>query len=81
MVANWIIQVIVAVVMAVLSYLITPRPDGQLSQAMEELEAPTAEPGRPIMWVFGTVNVKSLNTLWFGLRSRRVYKVKVGGKK
>ncbi len=81
MVYNWVIQLIIAIVLAVISYLITPRPDAQASNATEELEAPTAEAGRPMAVVFGTITVKSLNTLWVGNRAKRTYKTKMGGKK
>lgn len=76
----WVIQLIIAIVMAVVSYLITPRPDAKLSNALDGLDTPTAEAGKEIPVIFGTVTVKSLNTLWVGEKGQRKYKVKVGGK-
>lgn len=81
MVYNWIVQVIVAIVLAIVSYALTPQPDGQPSSATKELEAPTAESGRPIIVVFGTVLVKSLNTLYSTDKRTRNYEVSSGGGK
>lgn len=71
---------IVAVVAAVaLSVLFMPKPKAPKPDAAKDLDDPTAEAGRPIPVVFGTLTVKGLNILWFGDKSMATYKVKAGG--
>jgi len=44
----------------------TPQPDRPAPASLSDVGAPTAEPGRPIPVVFGTVLVKSPNVVWYG---------------
>lgn len=62
----WAIQIIIAVVMAVASYLLTPKPKGPASPKAQDIDAPTVDAGRSIPVVFGRVRVKSPNLLWMG---------------
>jgi hypothetical protein len=48
----------------------TPKPE-----MAKDLDDPTAEAGKPIPVVFGTITVKGLNVLWFGEKRSRTYKV------
>lgn len=57
--------------------LLSPRVKKQKPEAVKDLEDPTADAGRTIPVVFGTITVKGLNILWFGDKSHRKYKVKV----
>ncbi|WOK01463.1 hypothetical protein [Pseudomonas phage UF_RH7] len=61
----WAVQVIIAVVMMVASYLLTPRPKTPENKP-QVLEAPTVSAGRAIPVPFGRVRVKSPNVLYFG---------------
>lgn len=79
--AYWLVQLIIAVAVAVVAYLIMPTPDGQLSNAGDELQSPTAEAGRALQVVQGTITIKNPNIIWWGDRGKRIYKVKVGGGK
>lgn len=56
--------------------LLTPKPKTPKPEAVKDLEDPTAEAGRPIPVVFGTITVKGLNVIWFGNKALRTYKVK-----
>jgi predicted phage tail protein len=69
-------SIIVALVMSVVSYLLTPKPKPNKPAAAQDLENPTAEAGRPVPVVFGTITVKSSNVLWFGEKSVSEYEVK-----
>lgn len=71
----WVIQIIVAVVLQVAAYLLAPKPKSTRNEAAD-LQAPTAEAGRPVPVLFGTKRVKGLNVLWYGDKSKRTYKVK-----
>lgn len=56
--------------------LLTPKPKKTKPDATKDLEDPTAEAGRPIPVVFGTITVKGLNVVWFGDKRSHTYKKK-----
>lgn len=72
----WWIVLVAAVASVAISLLLAPKIKTPKPEAAKDLEDPTAEAGRPIPVVFGTVTVKGLNLLWFGDKSQRTYKVK-----
>ncbi len=59
-------QLVIGLALAALSYVLTPRPQQEKPPAAMDLEAPTAEAGRTVPVVFGTIRVKGLNVLWYG---------------
>jgi hypothetical protein len=61
-----IIQLLVVLALQVIAYLLMPKPKKPKPPAVQDMEAPTAEAGRPIPVVFGTITVKGLNVLWYG---------------
>jgi hypothetical protein len=69
MAAWWIIAAAVALSVAV-SILLRPKVKAPKPDSVKDLEDPTADAGRPIPVVFGTVTVKGLNVLWFGEKSK-----------
>jgi hypothetical protein len=73
----WAIQIIIAVIMALLAYAFAPKPKSPKPDTSQELTAPTADAGRPVPVVFGSVTVQSPNCLWYGDVSTTVEKVKV----
>lgn len=73
--AFWIILG-AALVSVALNLLLAPKPKAPKPDAAKDLDDPTAEAGRPIPVVFGTVTVKGLNLLWFGEKSLKTSKVK-----
>jgi len=73
---NFLIAFVVALVLQVIAYLITPKPKQQKT-ATKDLEYPTAEAGRPIPRVWGKMTIKSSNILWYGEKDIYKYKVKV----
>lgn len=73
--AFWL-TIALAVVSLALNLLLAPRPKPPKPDAAQDLELPTAEAGRPIPVVFGTITVKGLNILWYGEKSSRTSKVK-----
>ena len=58
----WIIQIIIAVVMMVASYALTPRPKSA-QPAAKQMDSPTADAGKEIGVIFGTVTIKEPNCL------------------
>lgn len=73
----WVVQVLIAIAMALLSYAFMPRPKAPKPDTSQELEAPVAEAGAPINVVFGTITVQSPNALWSGDASTTIQKVKM----
>lgn len=59
-------QLVLSLALMVVSYAIQPRPRGPAPPSMESIKVPTAEYGRPIPVVFGTVEVKDINITWYG---------------
>ena len=68
----WWIAIIIALALNVVAYLIMPKPKAAKPEAAKDLENPTAESGRPVPVLFGTVTVKGLNVLWYGDKSTKL---------
>lgn len=60
------VQLAVALVMMALSYALRAKPPTPKPATLSDVQAPTAEAGSPIPWVFGTVKMKGPNVIWFG---------------
>lgn len=71
----FLIQIVIAVALAVISYALTPKPKKQQPQATRDSDDPTAQAGRPIPVVFGTINVKGGNILYFTDKGKVEYEV------
>ena len=63
---SFLVQLAIAIVLALISYALTPKPKAPKDSSIGDLEAPTADAGRPIPVVFGEVTIKSPNCLWYG---------------
>lgn len=70
-----IFQIIVALVMMVVSYLLMPKPKVESTTA-GDMENPTASAGSPIKVVFGTITIKDPNILWFGDKETNTFSTK-----
>jgi hypothetical protein len=68
------------VVSAIISNALAPKPPKPKPASLQDFDAPTAEEGRSIPVVFGTVWLKGPNVLWFGDLQSEPIKSK-GGKK
>lgn len=73
---NFLVQFAIALVLAVASYMLAPKPKQSTSSMARDLESPTTDAGRPLPVVFGTVIVKSPNVLWYGDKNIHERKVK-----
>lgn len=76
-------QLAIGLVLAYVSYLLMPKPKQPKPPAAKEAEAPTAEAGRPIPVLFGSVTISSLNNMgyWDKEIIQRDIPVDSGGKK
>lgn len=70
----WLLLLAV-IALAALNYLLTPKAKAPKPEEVKDLEDPTAEAGRPIPVIFGTITVKGLNFLWYGDKAKSTYKV------
>jgi len=72
----WWIGLLIGLALNVVAYLIMPKPKREKAEAAKDMDSPTAEAGRPVPVVFGTLTVKGLNVLWYGDKSTKTYEVK-----
>lgn len=75
---NFLVQLVIAVALLIISYLLAPKPKAPQPNATKDFEAPTAEAGRPVPVVFGTKTVKGANILWWG--DKRILSHKISAK-
>lgn len=62
---NILVQILVAVAMMVLSYVLAPKQK-QTKNETSQGDKPTASAGKPIPVVFGTLRITDPNCLWYG---------------
>jgi len=65
----------------VIGFLLMPKPKAPKPPSVDDLNEPTAEAGRPVPVVFGSMTVTGLNILWYGDKDINTRKVSAGGKK
>lgn len=71
----FLIQLAIGVGLQVIGYLLMPKPKTEKPSEVEDLENPTAEAGRPIPVVFGEVEVKGVNVIFFGDKATKIFNV------
>lgn len=54
------------IVSQVISYALAPKPPSPVPASIADFDVPTAEEGRPIPVVFGTVTITGPNVIWYG---------------
>lgn len=77
----WFVALLIGLAINIVAYLIMPKPKQPKPEAAKDMENPTAESGRPLPVVFGTITVKGGNLLWYGEKQLREYEKGKGGKK
>lgn len=60
----WFVVVFIASLVA--SLALAPKPPEPKPAGLADINVPTAEPGRPIPIVFGTVLLEDPNVVWYG---------------
>jgi hypothetical protein len=71
----WFIPLLLAIIFNVIAYLLAPKPKKQKPPEAKDLDNPSADAGRPIPVVFGTITIKGLNVLWYGDKLKETKKV------
>lgn len=72
---TFLVQLAVGLTLAVIAYVLAPKPKTGQSGATKDLENPTSEAGRPWPVVFGTMTVKGGNILAFSDKGKKDYNV------
>lgn len=73
----WFVPLLISIAINIVAYLILPKPKSPKPPAAQDLDNPTAEAGRPIPVVFGTLTVKGGNILWFGNKKTERVNIRV----
>lgn len=61
-----IIALILVVLSTILSMVLRPKPVPPFAAGLSDFQVPTADDGRPIPVVWGTLRVKGPNVVWYG---------------
>ena len=72
----FLIQLAIGIGLQIIGYLLIGKPKATKPDAVQDMENPTAEAGRPIPVVFGEMEVSGLNIIYFGDKQTFTYKVK-----
>lgn len=72
----FLVQLIIGVGLQIVGYLLMGKPKAMKPDAVQDLESPTAEGGRPIPVVFGEMEITGLNILYYCDKESRTYEVK-----
>ena len=76
----WFVALLIGLAINIVAYLIMPKPKQPKPEAAKDMDNPTAESGRALPVVFGTITVKGGNLLWWGEKVLREYEKGKGGK-
>lgn len=69
--AFWV-QLLIGLALSVVSYVLMPKPKAPKPPQASDFDSPTADRGRPVPVVFGSVRVKGVNILWYGDKEVRM---------
>jgi hypothetical protein len=72
----FLIPLLIAIAVSIVSYLIMPKPKQPKPEAAKSGDTPTAEAGREIPVIFGTVTIKDPNVLDYADKYIVSYEVK-----
>jgi hypothetical protein len=60
-----LIQLLVGIALQAVGYLLMPQAKSQRTEDVTDMDAPTAEGGRPIPVVFGEIEVTGVNIIFY----------------
>ena len=72
------VQIAIGLAVGVVGYLLMPQPKRAKPPEAQDLQAPTAEAGRPIPVFWGTLEIKGPNILWHGDLDQYSYETDAG---
>lgn len=65
-------QLAIVLILNVVSAVLAPRPKPPKPSEVKDMDAPTAEAGRPVPVVFGTETIRGINTIWYGEKATEI---------
>lgn len=78
MAIEWI-YLIIMIIMIILAVALAPKPKSSKPPSLQDFDVPTAEDGREVIDVMGTVWIDDPNVIWYGDLSTQPIKAS-GGK-
>ena len=72
---SFIAMLAISIALSYLAYLLAPKPKQPTAAPAQDMEAPTADAGRPMPVIFGECTIKGLNILGYWDKQTRTYKV------
>lgn len=76
---NFLVSLLISLAINIVAYLIMPKAKVAKPEAVEDMEGPTAEAGRPIPVPFGDITIKGLNCIWYGEIKTNTFEISAGG--
>lgn len=67
--AGFFLPLLLGLGLSVVGYILMSSIKQPKPPAARDQDSPTAEPGKPIPVIFGTMTVKGVNVLWYGQKS------------
>jgi len=75
MALGFLASLLIGLALSVVSYMLMPKPKQQKPPESQDLDDPTAEAGRPVPVVFGSITVKGGNILYFTDKQKKDFDV------
>ena len=63
---QFVIYLALLIVSTAISYALAPKPESPNPASLDDFDFPTAEEGRAVPVVFGTVRITGPNVIWYG---------------
>jgi hypothetical protein len=77
---QFLAYIAVLLIATYVAYALAPKPPQPKPASLEDFDIPTAEEGRPLPMIFGTVLVRGPNVIWYGDLGTEPIKSKSGKK-
>lgn len=74
------VSLLAGLALSIVAYMIMPKPPAGQGPEYADADDPTAEAGKPIPLMSGSMTIKGLNILMFGRKAKTVRYVSQGGK-
>ncbi len=71
----FLIQLVIGVGLQVIGYLLAPKSATSQPSEVTDMDAPTAESGRPVPVIFGEMEITGVNIIWYGDKETTTRKV------
>lgn len=73
----WFIALLIGLALNIIAYLLMPKPKQAKPEAAKDMDNPTADAGRPIPVLIGTVIVKGVNVLDYRDKNMNTFETEI----